>query len=360
MRAPVREGCHRADPGQADPDPALRGAVGPHLRPRHQRAAGRPRRAAPVRRARGGAAGRGHHRAGGQAAPPRAGLLRPHRAADASTSCGSPTAGSTSRSRWATRAARSASSSTTPTRRRCRRGFRLGDNDTRILAVARNLANEGHEVTLVSKDLPLRIKASAVGLDAEEYRAEAISDSDTGYTGMAELDVAAADLDELYDDGTLDLDAARDLPCHQGLVLLSDRGTALGRVGPGQAGAPGARRPRGVRHPRPLRRAADRAGDAARPRGRDRLARRPGRHRQVGAGAVRRPRGGAGAPPAQEGRRLPAAVRGRRPGARLPARLGVREDVALGPGGLRHPRRDDLARTSSRRSSTAACSRCCR
>ena len=51
-------------------------------------------------------------------------------------------------------------------------GFRLGDNDTRILAVARNLADEGHDVTLVSKDLPLRIKASAVGLDAEEYRAE--------------------------------------------------------------------------------------------------------------------------------------------------------------------------------------------
>jgi PhoH-like ATPase len=111
-------------------------------------------------------------------------------------------------------------------------GFRLGDNDTRILAVARNLANEGHSVTLVSKDLPLRIKASAVGLDAQEYRAEAINDSDTGYSGMAELDVAAAQLDELYDDGTLDLAAARDMPCHQGLVLLSDRGTALGRVGP--------------------------------------------------------------------------------------------------------------------------------
>jgi PhoH-like ATPase len=111
-------------------------------------------------------------------------------------------------------------------------GFRLGDNDTRILAVARNLANEGHAVTLVSKDLPLRIKASAVGLDAQEYRAEAVNDSDTGYTGMAELEVVAAELDELYDDGTLDLDAARDLPCHQGLVLISDRGTALGRVGP--------------------------------------------------------------------------------------------------------------------------------
>ncbi|HWJ82415.1 MAG TPA: PhoH family protein [Nocardioides sp.] len=106
------------------------------------------------------------------------------------------------------------------------------DNDSRILAVARNLADEGHDVTLVSKDLPLRIKASAVGLAAEEYRGEAISDSDTGYSGMAELEVAAADLDELYDDGTVDLAEARELPCHTGLVLLSDRGTALGRVGP--------------------------------------------------------------------------------------------------------------------------------
>jgi len=111
-------------------------------------------------------------------------------------------------------------------------GFRLGDNDTRILSVARNLSNEGDDVTLVSKDLPLRIKASAVGLRAEEYHADAISDSDPGYAGMAELDVTAAELDELYDDGSIDLPAARDLPCHCGLVLLSDRGTALGRVGP--------------------------------------------------------------------------------------------------------------------------------
>ena len=111
-------------------------------------------------------------------------------------------------------------------------GFRLGDNDTRILAVARNLADEGRAVTLVSKDLPLRIKASAVGLDAQEYRAELVNESDTGYSGMAELEVAAADVDQLYDVGTLDLEPARELPCHTGLVLLSERGTALGRLGP--------------------------------------------------------------------------------------------------------------------------------
>lgn len=44
-------------------------------------------------------------------------------------------------------------------------GMRLGDNDTRILAVAQNLSAEGLEVTVVSKDLPMRVKAAALGLD---------------------------------------------------------------------------------------------------------------------------------------------------------------------------------------------------
>jgi len=107
-------------------------------------------------------------------------------------------------------------------------GFQLGDNDTRILAVARSLSNEGSDVVLVSKDLPMRVKASAVGLMAEEYRAELVVE--TGFTGMAEIDVAATDIDQLYEDSVIDLDVARDLACHTGLVLISDRGSALGRV----------------------------------------------------------------------------------------------------------------------------------
>jgi len=109
-------------------------------------------------------------------------------------------------------------------------GLQLGDNDTRILAVARNLAADGHDVVLVSKDLPMRVKASSVGLAAEEYRAELVVES--GWTGMAEVDVAADLLDALYDETVVDLDAARELPCHTGLVLVSDRGSALGRVTP--------------------------------------------------------------------------------------------------------------------------------
>lgn len=109
-------------------------------------------------------------------------------------------------------------------------GFRLGDNDTRILAVARNLANEGHDVTVVSKDLPMRVKASAVGMNAEEYRAELAVDS--GWTGITEIEVGDAEMDTLYDEGRLELPTAAELPCHTGVVLLGPRGSALGRVTP--------------------------------------------------------------------------------------------------------------------------------
>ena len=109
-------------------------------------------------------------------------------------------------------------------------GFRLGDNDTRILSVAKNLSSEGCDVVLVSKDLPLRVKASAVGLEAQEYRAETVPSS--GWTGMAEASVSAAEIDELYSGEIIDHESAREHPCHTGIVLSSDRGSALARVTP--------------------------------------------------------------------------------------------------------------------------------
>jgi PhoH-like ATPase len=110
-------------------------------------------------------------------------------------------------------------------------GFRLGDNDTRILSVARSLAMEGRDVVLVSKDLPLRVKAASVGLAAEEYRAE-LTVVESGWTGMVELDVTPEQLDELYEHGRIELEQARDQLCHTGLRLMSGSGSALGRVLP--------------------------------------------------------------------------------------------------------------------------------
>jgi len=114
-------------------------------------------------------------------------------------------------------------------------GFRLGDNDTRILAVAANLAKEGHAVTVVSKDLPMRVKASALGIDADEYRAELAVDS--GWTGMREIQVTDEQMASLWEHefiGAPHPDYAGEdlqtLPIHTGLVIHSGRGSALGRV----------------------------------------------------------------------------------------------------------------------------------
>ncbi|GAB3305562.1 AAA family ATPase [Epidermidibacterium keratini] len=109
-------------------------------------------------------------------------------------------------------------------------GFRDGANDTRILAVALNLQAEGQDVVLVTKDMPLRVKAASVGLPAEEYRA--IGVPETGWTGFAELDLSPEEVDDLYESHVVDNDAARELPCHTGVIMQSGTNSALGRITP--------------------------------------------------------------------------------------------------------------------------------
>src|SRR5699024_3224344 len=95
-------------------------------------------------------------------------------------------------------------------------------------AVAKNLQLEGKNVVLVSKDLPMRIKASASGVHAEEYRAELARDR--GYTGMVTAAVDEQTMTDLHDGQAVDLPEIAHHPAHTGLTLTSPRGSALGRV----------------------------------------------------------------------------------------------------------------------------------
>ncbi|MCD2442746.1 PhoH family protein [Agromyces sp. SYSU K20354] len=107
-------------------------------------------------------------------------------------------------------------------------GLQLGDNDSRILACAANLANDGVAVTVVSKDLPLRVKAASIGLDAQEYRAELALDS--GWSGMSELSLGSNDMAKLYEHEAMTTPEVEGMPVNTGLVIHSERGSALGRV----------------------------------------------------------------------------------------------------------------------------------
>ncbi len=107
-------------------------------------------------------------------------------------------------------------------------GLQLGDNDSRILAVALNLAGDGLEVTVVSKDLPMRVKAASIGLSAEEYRAEQATDP--SWLGTSEVTLSSDDMADLYETEKLRTRDVIGLPVNTGLVIHSERGSALGRV----------------------------------------------------------------------------------------------------------------------------------
>jgi PhoH-like ATPase len=119
-------------------------------------------------------------------------------------------------------------------------GFAVDTNDSRIIAVTRALGLEvaagstGEDAELVptailvTKDMPLRVKASAVGIPTEEYRhGQAV---DPTWSGMAELSVADEVIDALFEGGDVELPHDVELPCHTGLVLNGTSSKALGRV----------------------------------------------------------------------------------------------------------------------------------
>jgi PhoH-like ATPase len=98
------------------------------------------------------------------------------------------------------------------------------------LAIAKNLMSDGRRVVLVTKDLPLRVKASSVGVEADEYRAELAVTS--GWTGMIEESVGGNLIDALYESDRVEHEIAKSAPCHTGVVLHSEKGSALARVTP--------------------------------------------------------------------------------------------------------------------------------
>jgi PhoH-like ATPase len=104
--------------------------------------------------------------------------------------------------------------------------------DHLILMVALDVrdANKGDPTIFVTKDVNLRIRADALGLNSMDFEAERI-DIDELYSGMTELPVPGTDVDAFYAQGTLPLTETA-LKANQ-YVLLRDRDngshSALGR-----------------------------------------------------------------------------------------------------------------------------------
>lgn len=83
-------------------------------------------------------------------------------------------------------------------------GFeKSADNHILATAVGINRDNPDTKVILVTKDINMRVKAEALGLAAEDYRADQIVEPSEMYTGHAELEVSQGLIDQFYREKTL-------------------------------------------------------------------------------------------------------------------------------------------------------------
>ncbi|TMU88411.1 PhoH family protein [Bacillus sp. BHET2] len=114
-------------------------------------------------------------------------------------------------------------------------------NDNRIIAVAKNLSLEeeskkdGKSVILVSKDTLVRVKADALGLQAEDFLSDRVIEVNDIYTGFIELYTEREFLDKFYDKGELTLTdiTKQRFYSHQFLIMkdaLGSSASALGMV----------------------------------------------------------------------------------------------------------------------------------
>ncbi|MDQ0244006.1 PhoH-like ATPase [Bacillus fengqiuensis] len=114
-------------------------------------------------------------------------------------------------------------------------------NDNRILAVAKNLSleeetkEEGRQVILVSKDVLVRVKADAIGLEAEDFLSDRVVEYDSIYKGFLEVYIQKDLLSMFYEKGELPLSQMANHPFYPNqFVVMKDAfgssGSAVGIV----------------------------------------------------------------------------------------------------------------------------------
>lgn len=105
-------------------------------------------------------------------------------------------------------------------------GLLPGINDNRILACAHHLKRDGRQVFFISKDINARVKADALDIPSEDFKAMRVN-VDELYTGFVTVDLAGDEVDDLAGKKEVDpanLVAKDDLPLVPNqFVLLRDR-----------------------------------------------------------------------------------------------------------------------------------------
>jgi PhoH-like ATPase len=112
-------------------------------------------------------------------------------------------------------------------------------NDNRILAVAKNLSLEegtkeqGRQVILVSKDALVRVKADALGLQAEDFLNDRVVEIDHIYTGFLEIYINIDLLRQFYEKGEMHFSEITNHPFYpnQFLIMRDALGSSSSAIG---------------------------------------------------------------------------------------------------------------------------------
>jgi PhoH-like ATPase len=107
----------------------------------------------------------------------------------------------------------------------------LDRNTNKILLIAFLLKDLGEEVVLVSKDFVTRVKAEAIGLEAEDYENLKFSYTNI-YKGYRKIEVPKRDIDLFYKDNTLSLDIQDFSPNEYCIMTCPEQSSAVCKFNP--------------------------------------------------------------------------------------------------------------------------------
>ena len=78
-------------------------------------------------------------------------------------------------------------------------GMKEDDSDNKIIAVALRLIEKGHQIAVVSRDLNMRVKCDAYGIECHDYQPQKVINSvENLFTGTQELEVDFSLIDRFY------------------------------------------------------------------------------------------------------------------------------------------------------------------
>lgn len=100
--------------------------------------------------------------------------------------------------------------------------------DNRIIMSALLLKEKGETVVLVSKDFAARIKAQAIGLEAQDYKNLRYSYEDI-YKGLRKLEINKHQIDLFYKDGVIDLPEVDCKPNEYCILTSPEHSSAVGK-----------------------------------------------------------------------------------------------------------------------------------